>query len=87
MAFSARDGRLPEGMPHWMTWHSRYPSANSGLALTPGECKKRDTADVDTVLVGRHRELIGTAGTAGIRLFDTSPMYGDAERLLVGALG
>src|SRR4029077_20318556 len=35
---------------------------------------------------GRHRELIGTAVPAGIRLFDTSPMYGDAERLLAGAL-
>ena len=35
---------------------------------------------------GRHRELIGTAVTAGIRLFDTSPMYGDAERLLADAL-
>src|ERR1700751_212545 len=35
---------------------------------------------------GRDRELIGTAVTAGIRLFDTSPMYGDAERLLAGAL-
>ena len=35
---------------------------------------------------GRHRELISTAVTAGIRLFDTSPMYGDAERLLAGAL-
>ena len=35
---------------------------------------------------GRHRELIDTAITAGIRLFDTSPMYGDAERLLAGAL-
>ena len=35
---------------------------------------------------GRHRELIGAAVTAGIRLFDTSPMYGDAERLLAGAL-
>ena len=35
---------------------------------------------------GRDRELIGAAVTAGIRLFDTSPMYGDAERLLAGAL-
>jgi len=35
---------------------------------------------------GRHRELIGTAIAAGIRLFDTSPMYGDAERLLADAL-
>ncbi len=35
---------------------------------------------------GQHRELIGTAVTAGIRLFDTSPMYGEAERLLAGAL-
>jgi aryl-alcohol dehydrogenase-like predicted oxidoreductase len=35
---------------------------------------------------GRHRELIDTAVTAGIRLFDTSPMYGDAERLLADAL-
>ena len=31
---------------------------------------------------GRHRELIGAAIAAGIRLIDTSPMYGDAERLL-----
>ena len=35
---------------------------------------------------GRHRELIGAAVAAGVRLFDTSPMYGDAERLLAGAL-
>ena len=35
---------------------------------------------------GRHRELIGAAIAAGVRLFDTSPMYGDAERLLAGAL-
>ena len=35
---------------------------------------------------GWHRELIGAALAAGIRLFDTSPMYGDAERLLAGAL-
>jgi len=31
---------------------------------------------------GRHRELISAAIAAGIALFDTSPMYGDAERLL-----
>jgi aryl-alcohol dehydrogenase-like predicted oxidoreductase len=36
---------------------------------------------------GRHRELISTAIAAGIRLFDTSPMYGEAERLLADALG
>ena len=35
---------------------------------------------------GRHRELIGTAIAAGIRLIDTSPMYGAAERLLADAL-
>ena len=35
---------------------------------------------------GRHRELTGAAIAAGIRLFDTSPMYGEAERLLAGAL-
>ena len=35
---------------------------------------------------GRHRELTGAAIAAGIRLFDTSPMYGDAERLLAAAL-
>ena len=36
--------------------------------------------------VGQHRELIQAAIKAGIRLFDTSPMYGEAERLLAGAL-
>jgi aryl-alcohol dehydrogenase-like predicted oxidoreductase len=36
---------------------------------------------------GRHRELTGAAIAAGIALFDTSPMYGEAERLLAGALG
>jgi aryl-alcohol dehydrogenase-like predicted oxidoreductase len=36
---------------------------------------------------GRHRELIDTAIAAGIRLIDTSPMYGDAERLLADGLG
>ena len=35
---------------------------------------------------GRHRELISAAIAAGIALFDTSPMYGDAERLLAAAL-
>jgi len=36
---------------------------------------------------GQDGELIQTAIAAGIRLFDTSPMYGAAERLLAGALG
>jgi len=35
---------------------------------------------------GRDRELTGAAIAAGIRLFDTSPMYGEAERLLGEAL-
>ena len=35
---------------------------------------------------GRHRELTDAALAAGIGLVDTSPMYGDAERLLAGAL-
>src|SRR6201985_4015753 len=35
---------------------------------------------------GRDRELIGPAVAAVIRLFDPSPMYGDAQRLLAGAL-
>jgi aryl-alcohol dehydrogenase-like predicted oxidoreductase len=35
---------------------------------------------------GRHRELTDAAIAAGTGLFDTSPMYGDAERLLAGAL-
>ena len=35
---------------------------------------------------GRHRELVDTAIAAGIRLVDTSPMYGAAERLLADAL-
>jgi len=36
---------------------------------------------------GRIRELTGAAIAAGIQVFDTSPMYGEAERLLAGALG
>jgi len=36
---------------------------------------------------GQHRELIEAAMAAGIRLIDTSPMYGDAERLLADGLG
>jgi aryl-alcohol dehydrogenase-like predicted oxidoreductase len=35
---------------------------------------------------GRHRELIDATLAVGIRLVDTSPMYGDAERLLAVAL-
>ncbi|MDT4948024.1 MAG: hypothetical protein QOJ37_619 [Pseudonocardiales bacterium] len=35
---------------------------------------------------GRHRELIDAAVAVGIRLIDTSPMYGGAERLLAEAL-
>jgi aryl-alcohol dehydrogenase-like predicted oxidoreductase len=31
---------------------------------------------------GRHRELLDAALASGVRLVDTSPMYGDAERLL-----
>jgi len=36
---------------------------------------------------GQDRELIDTAIAVGIRLIDTSPMYGDAERLLSDGLG
>ena len=36
---------------------------------------------------GRDRELIDAAIGAGVRLIDTSPMYGAAERLLADALG
>jgi len=35
---------------------------------------------------GRHRELLDAALGSGVRLVDTSPMYGDAERLLAEAL-
>ena len=35
---------------------------------------------------GEDRELIDAAVTADIRLIDTSPMYGDAERLLGASL-
>jgi aryl-alcohol dehydrogenase-like predicted oxidoreductase len=33
------------------------------------------------------REVVDAALEGGIRLFDTSPMYGEAERVLAGALG
>jgi aryl-alcohol dehydrogenase-like predicted oxidoreductase len=36
---------------------------------------------------GQDRELLEGAIEAGIRLIDTSPMYGDAERLLASGLG
>jgi aryl-alcohol dehydrogenase-like predicted oxidoreductase len=36
---------------------------------------------------GQHRERIEAAIAASIRLIDTSPMYGDAERLLADAFG
>jgi diketogulonate reductase-like aldo/keto reductase len=36
---------------------------------------------------GQDRELIRAAVATGIRLIDTSPMYGDAERLLSEGLG
>jgi len=35
---------------------------------------------------GRHHDLIDTALESGIRVVDTSPMYGDAERLLAATL-
>jgi len=35
---------------------------------------------------GRHKKLIDSAVAVGIRLVDTSPMYGGAERLLADAL-
>jgi diketogulonate reductase-like aldo/keto reductase len=36
---------------------------------------------------GRHHELVGRALDAGVRVFDSSPMYGEAEPLLAEALG
>jgi diketogulonate reductase-like aldo/keto reductase len=36
---------------------------------------------------GRHRELVGRALDVGVRVFDSSPRYGAAERLLAEALG
>jgi aryl-alcohol dehydrogenase-like predicted oxidoreductase len=47
-----------------------------------GTWRRLEAAAVD----GRHLELLDTAVAAGIRLVDTSPMYGDAERLLAEAL-
>ena len=37
-------------------------------------------------LAGRQGELVDAAIVAGIRVIDTSPMYGEAEQLLSGAL-
>jgi aryl-alcohol dehydrogenase-like predicted oxidoreductase len=36
---------------------------------------------------GRHRDLVGRALAVGVRVFDSSPMYGLAEQLLGEALG
>ena len=36
---------------------------------------------------GRHGELVEAAVAAGIRVIDTSPMYGEAEQQLSDALG
>jgi len=38
------------------------------------------------VVAGWHRELTGAAIAAGIPLSGTSPVYGEAERLLAGTL-
>jgi hypothetical protein len=54
----------------------------SGPAVGLGTWQRLEGA----AAAGRDRELTGTAVTAGIRLFGTSPMFGDAERLLAGAL-
>ena len=42
---------------------------------------------LEAAAAGQHREVVDTAIAAGIRLLDTSPMYGDAERLLADVLG
>jgi aryl-alcohol dehydrogenase-like predicted oxidoreductase len=51
-------------------------------AVGLGTWRRLEAAAAD----GRDRELIGAAIAAGVRLMDTSPMYGDAERLLGAAL-
>jgi aryl-alcohol dehydrogenase-like predicted oxidoreductase len=58
--------------------HGRMSVPAVGL----GTWRRLEAAAAD----GRQRELIGAAIAAGIRLIDTSPMYGDAERLLGAAL-
>jgi aryl-alcohol dehydrogenase-like predicted oxidoreductase len=58
--------------------HDRMSVPTVGL----GTWRRLEAAAAD----GRQRELIGAAIAAGIRLIDTSPMYGDAERLLGAAL-
>jgi diketogulonate reductase-like aldo/keto reductase len=40
----------------------------------------------DAAVAGQDREVIQAAIAAGVRVIDTSPMYGDAERLLSAAL-
>ena len=51
-------------------------------AVGLGTWRRLEAAAAD----GMDRELIGAAIAAGVRLMDTSPMYGDAERLLGAAL-
>jgi aryl-alcohol dehydrogenase-like predicted oxidoreductase len=48
----------------------------------PGTWRRLEAA----AAVDRHRELTSAAIAVGIALFDTSPMYGEAERLLSAAL-
>lgn len=45
------------------------------------------TFDVDDDELASRREIVRTALTSGANLFDSSPMYGRAERLLARALG
>ena len=78
------DGRYPGAEPRgWRAWRpGAWAGSGSACRVVGlGAWQRLEAAAAS----GQHRELVDTAIAAGIRLIDTSPMYGDAERLLADA--